>query len=478
MHEDDDEPTMLVPTFAPGAFFADRYRIGALLGAGAMGRVYAANELFGEERRVALKVLHPEQLAEEEAVARFRREAEVLASIGHPCIVEIHAFHQSAEGIPYLAMELLEGVTLKRRLTSVGPFDDPRRLQEILDCIAAGLSAAHACGVVHRDLKPDNVFLPATGEPRAKLVDFGLSRMAKQDKSLTHRGMMLGTPRYMAPEQIRNAAAAGAAGDLYSLGVVLYESLSGKSPYPAEDYGQLLGCVLEGKITPLENVRPDLPPALAGVIARALHADPNQRFRSAGDFADAYGAAIGSPSRWQAWTDVRSERRSGRRTMMPAPMESKETTLAFDASTVGLPSLSFTPLLSEPTPAPSSERDSLAEPASSPTPSTVEPSPTPDPSPPTKRDTVVLASVAHASFVAPSHAPVPNATPHSYSVGGPHHAVMPPASPPVANTRRRTRSGVVLFFVALLVVVLVAAATGFGLRAYQRGSLPIPAFAN
>jgi serine/threonine protein kinase len=296
--DEEEEATVMVPTFGPGAFFADRYRIDSLLGSGAMGRVYAAVEMH-TGRKVALKVLHKERLGEEETVERFRREAEVLASIGHPCIVQVYAFHHTSDGTPYLAMEMLEGVTLKTRLSNVGRFVDPADFQEILDGISGALGLAHSRGIVHRDLKPDNIFLMATGDPRAKLVDFGLSRMAAnpRNKNLTHSGMILGTPRYMAPEQIRNAADAGPSVDVYSLGVVVFECLSGQSPYPAQDYGQLLGCVLEGRITPLEQLRPDLPQALGAVLRKAMEADPQKRFQTPDEVADAYGFAIGTPSR-------------------------------------------------------------------------------------------------------------------------------------------------------------------------------------
>ncbi len=327
---EDDEHTMMVASFADGTFFADRYRIEEQLGAGAMGRVYRATELGGG-RTVALKVLHADRLADEEAVARFRREAEVLASIGHPCIVEVYAFHHTREGFPYLAMELLVGVTLKTRLAQ-GRFEDPADLQEIVDGLAGALAAAHARGVVHRDIKPDNVFLPATGNPRAKLVDFGLSRIAKADNALTHSGMILGTPRYMPPEQIRDASAAGPAGDLYSLAVVLYECLTGESPYPAEDYGQLLGCLLEGRVVPFEERRPDLP-ALAPLFARALARDPAARFADAGALADAFGGAIGRPSQ-RASVAARAPRSvpPPPRLSRPSPMPSNTSTLAFDPS--------------------------------------------------------------------------------------------------------------------------------------------------
>ena len=331
---DDQDNTVMIQTFSEGSFFADRYRIDKILGTGAMGRVYDATELHSG-RRVALKVLHRERLGEADTMERFRREAEVLASIGHPCIVEIYTFHHTPDGTPYLAMEILEGVTLKTRLQEGGRFEDPREFQEILDGICGALSAAHERGVVHRDLKPDNVFLLASGQPRAKLVDFGLSRMAKTDKSITHSGMILGTPRYMAPEQIRDASSAGPSGDIYSIGVILHEALTGQSPYPAQDYGQLLGCVLEARIVPLRDLRPELPPAIGALIRRAMSADPAQRFQTCDELADAFASAIGVPSRrvqiaaMKRRAEPRRERLASLATSL---VGSKSSTLAFDGS--------------------------------------------------------------------------------------------------------------------------------------------------
>lgn len=445
--------------FSDGSTFADRYRIVTQIGSGAMGRVYEAVELH-TGRRVALKLLHQKRLGDPDTVERFKREAEVLASIGHPCIVEVHAFHRAADGTPYLAMELLEGLTLKKRLQGGGRFEDPCDFQEVVDAVCAALGAAHARGVVHRDLKPDNIFLTATGVPRAKLVDFGLSRIAKKEKSLTRTGTMLGTPRYMAPEQARDASSAGPLVDLYSLGVIVFESLAGRSPYPAEDYGQLLGCIMEGRSTPLEEIRPELA-GIGAIVRRALNPDPTQRFASCDEFADAYARAVGVPSTRHRFAEssVAAVSVAGG---SASPIERGST---FDAAAFAEPSTTN----GDPrAPGPrSSER--RAPPLSSRPPArdgnTVVLSPV---SLGAAQPDVVLPRGELPSVGAPTPAGlVPSNAPLQFTPPS-----VAPSRPPFAAGRKKKGCGVVAFLLALLIVALVSAAGGLAARAYQRGELP------
>jgi serine/threonine protein kinase len=284
----DDETTELFSALDVGTFFADRFRIDAALGAGAMARVLAAHDTK-TGNVVALKILNRDRAGDPDALARFRREAEILAQLGHPAIVQILEFDADAR-LPWLSMELLDGETLRARLAR-GPLA-PREIKRVLDTACEALSLAHRQGVVHRDLKPDNIFLLASGTPPCKLLDFGLSRLAAT-KTLTQQGTILGTPRYMAPEQIRSAAASDKRVDVYALGVVLYEVLAGASPYAAEDMGQLLGCVVTGRVVPLASRRPDLPVEALEVVARAMSMDPDSRWGEATELAAAFSHAFG-----------------------------------------------------------------------------------------------------------------------------------------------------------------------------------------
>src|SRR5690606_19081878 len=164
-------------------------------------------------------------------------------------IVGVHGFGKAPDGTAWLAMELLVGETLRERVGREGPMQ-LAPLAAILEAAAEGITVAHEAGVVHRDLKPDHLYLPAGGEAIVKVLDFGLSR-AVGHKKLTTTGMVLGTPRYMSPEQIASAHASDGQSDVYALGVIVYEALTGKSPFAASDHGQLLGAILQGRVEPL-----------------------------------------------------------------------------------------------------------------------------------------------------------------------------------------------------------------------------------
>ena len=285
----DLDQTLLLSGFTEGAFFLDRYRIEKLLGQGAMGRVFRATDNL-LHRPVALKVLHPDMAKKLHVLKRFRQEAEILRELGHHGIVRVHDAGMSPGGMDYLIMELLEGRTFKEKLQKDGPMT-PEAVLPLLVQVCDALGAAHVQGVVHRDLKPDNLFL-LTGDETVKVVDFGLSRLMTE-KRLTKTGMMLGTPRYMPPEQIRSAKDADAKTDQYALAVIVHEALTGASPFPAGDSGQLLGCVMEGRIVVLEEQRPGLTKEIGDVVRKAMAKDRKDRFATIGAFVEAYAHTIG-----------------------------------------------------------------------------------------------------------------------------------------------------------------------------------------
>ncbi|HHH31690.1 MAG TPA: serine/threonine protein kinase, partial [Polyangiaceae bacterium] len=283
------EQTLLLSGFTQGVFFMERYRLEALLGQGAMGKVFRATDTI-EDRRVAVKVLHPDMARKTQVLARFRREFEILRELGHPGIVRVYDAGQAPDGMDYLIMEFLEGRTLKRRLQRDGPMT-PDEFLPLLVQVCDALGSAHVQGVVHRDLKPDNLLL-LTGDEVVKVVDFGLSRLATE-KRMTKTGIMLGTPRYMPPEQIRSAKDADARTDQYALAVITHEALAGASPFPAADAGQLLGCVIEGRILPLEEQRPGISKRLGDVVRKAMSREPRDRYATIGAYVEAYAHAIG-----------------------------------------------------------------------------------------------------------------------------------------------------------------------------------------
>lgn len=277
-----------------GAVLGGTYRIEERLGAGGMGTVYAATHLR-TGRPVAVKVLSPEAAARRGAMERFRREAEAVGKLGHANIVAIHDFDQEGSRA-WLVMDRLEGEELAARLARVGPLslEDAR---SIFEQIAAGLGAAHARGLLHRDLKPANVFLARTpGAPeRAVILDFGLAKSLEEDgaERLTADGVVVGTPQYLAPEQATGAPLDRRA-DLYALATILYEMLAGVTPFSAPTLPALLLKVATEPPPPLTRYRPDLPPAVAQVLDRALAKSPDERFGDAASFVAAVRAASGT----------------------------------------------------------------------------------------------------------------------------------------------------------------------------------------
>ncbi|MBI5501903.1 MAG: serine/threonine protein kinase [Deltaproteobacteria bacterium] len=274
-----------------GQVFEDRYRILRLIGEGGMGAVYEAEHVV-VGRHVAIKVLHADMARDHQVVARFYNEARAAGSIGSEHIVEVLDFGRHPA--PYLVMELLTGRSLAALLEADGPLS-PARASTVLLQVLDALGAAHAKEIVHRDLKPENIFVVTKdGRESIKLVDFGISKLKNADPitggHLTQTGTVLGTPYYMSPEQALGAKDLDHLTDVYSAGVILYECVTGRQPYSAENYNMLLVKIISEAAPPPRSIRPDLPEPLEQIILKAMAQDRPQRFRSAAEFAAALRA--------------------------------------------------------------------------------------------------------------------------------------------------------------------------------------------
>ncbi len=260
-----------------GDLVASRYQITRILGEGGMGRVYEAiHQPLG--RRVAVKVLEPKgSMSPEEAGVRFEREAKAASRVSHPSVVEVLDYG-FIEGVkPFLVMELLEGHNLGEILTQ-GPLA-PHRACKYASQVAYGIAAAHEAGLIHRDIKPDNLHLvrDASGDERVKLIDFGIAKsFSGMDEDLTRPGITLGTPEYIAPELLLGEKATCAA-DIYSFGAVVYEFFAGVPPYQSENTQTIIQNKIKGLRRRLSDVRPDLPGGLVELIENCLQQDPHRR---------------------------------------------------------------------------------------------------------------------------------------------------------------------------------------------------------
>src|SRR4051812_6267424 len=250
-----------------------RYEILGKLGEGAMGVVYRARD-SAIGRVVALKMLSAELGAEDELHARFRREAEAIGRLSHPNIVTVYDLGES-EGQLYMAMELLEGDDLRSLIEQRVDVPLPDRVR-ILVQISEGLAYAHSRGVVHRDIKPANIVVTSTG--RVKILDFGLARVATR-ATITRKGMILGTPDYMAPEQAMGKLV-DRRSDVFSAGSVFYEFLTGEKPFKGKTLHAVLFQIIQEEPDPLLTLNPELPTRVAAVVHRMLVKDPEKRYQS------------------------------------------------------------------------------------------------------------------------------------------------------------------------------------------------------
>jgi serine/threonine protein kinase len=271
-----------VSRIVEASLLAERYQLVSVLGRGGMGDVWLACDQR-LQRDVAIKVLRPELAAEPRVRQRFEDEARAAAQLTHPNVVTVYDTGDD-DGTPFIVMERLSGRTLADvvREGDVSLEQADRWADEIL----AAVAAAHGAGVLHRDIKPGNVLLAADGS--VKVADFGIAKIA-DDVDATTTGVVLGTPAYLAPERLAGHPATPAS-DIFGVGVVLYELLSGHCPFPGDNPMAIAHAIQQGEIVPLRQRRPEVDPAMAAALERAMSVDPDDRFSSAA----AMGAAVRS----------------------------------------------------------------------------------------------------------------------------------------------------------------------------------------
>jgi hypothetical protein len=269
-----------------GSVLAETYEVTRLIGRGGMGEVWLAKHRRLPGKQVAIKVLHlnGKQLSAD-ALTRFRREAEVATRINHPNIVEVHDFNTLPDGAPYLVLEFLQGESLASRLRHPMGVEE---VQRILRQVGSALQAAHAHGVIHRDLKPDNIFIVT--EPMGevvKVLDFGISKVVDSTTLQTQEAVLVGTPAYMSPEQaLGNNKDVGPQSDVFALGAIAYEMLAGVQPFAGESIAQLVFKIAYEPHRPLTSVKEGLPANVVQAVERALLKDRTQRYPDVAAFIE------------------------------------------------------------------------------------------------------------------------------------------------------------------------------------------------
>ena len=283
-----------------GQTLAEKYLIEQLIKRGGMGAVYRGKHVL-MDKTVAIKVLRPSLALDDAVVARFSREAKAASRISHPHAVSVTDFGEAENGVVFLVMEYLDGQTLKEVIRREGAMP-LERVVEIIRQVAGALDAAHQQGVVHRDLKSDNIMIAQThAVDWAKVLDFGIAKIQQpeglRDVEITEANLVVGTPQYMSPEQCSQTHPLDARSDVYSLGVIVYEMLAGRVPFTGESPTVIMMKQVQDAPPSLLAARPDLPAGIGEVVERALAKQPVDRFQTAGELFEALSqAAAEAPS--------------------------------------------------------------------------------------------------------------------------------------------------------------------------------------
>ncbi len=442
----DDEP---VTDPHIGKLLDGKYRLDAYLSQGGMGAVYKATHVM-LDKIVVVKLIKPELVTSAEIVRRFQREARAASNLNHPNIVSVYDLGQTDDGTLYIAMEFIDGPSLKDVIRKTGPMP-VARIKAILLQVATALGEAHSHNIIHRDLKPHNVMLSKGpgGVEVAKLLDFGIAKTFEDGSTqLTQTGFAIGTPQYMAPEQAAGKEVTPES-DLYSLGVILYEMLTGKVPFDAPTTAAILIKQLTEQPQPPSQRYPELnvSPVLESIAMRCLDKDPTKRFASAGAFAEALTTVDARPA-FDAPTKI-----------VANPVAAEPAPGARSASTAGTPEPSPTSLVT----APLSAAPTLAPTATSAPP----PLPTreaPQAPAPIVMPTAPSAIPVAAPPVAVSAAPPSEGTRPTVAGSAVAAATVPPA--PAASSK----TGLWITLAAVAVLVMAVAAVQLGVIPNGQGS--------